>query len=57
MEHRPRNLITHRTTRKGEDTMESYRNAIIKMLDMITDIKTMRAIYDIVRAIFVNMPL
>lgn len=55
MTHRPRNLIIHRTARKGGTAMESYRNAIIRMLDSITDIKTMRAIYDIVRAIFVNL--
>lgn len=57
MTHRPRMIVLHRTKRKGDSPMESYRNAIIKMLDMITDAKTMRTIYEIVRALFVNMPL
>ena len=57
MTHRPSNIVKHRTNRQGEPIMECYRNAIIKMLDTITDAKTMRTIYEIVRAIFIYRPL
>lgn len=35
--------------------MESYRNAIIKMLDTITDLKLMKTIYEVIHAIMRNL--
>lgn len=36
------------------DTMESYKNQIIQMLDTIQDAKLMRAIYEVIKAILMN---
>lgn len=37
-----------------EDQMESYRNQILAMLDTITDVKLMRLLHDVIRAILFN---
>lgn len=54
-------MIKHRYARGPEPRadeevrlMESYRNAIIKMLDTITDVKLMKMIYEIVHAVMTN---
>ena len=39
---------------RKETGMESYRSAIIRILDMIDSPRMMRTIYDIVHAIFIN---
>ena len=50
------NLIKHcaRPAAKGEDTMDSYKNQIIAMLNTVTDAKTMRMIYEVVKAFLMN---
>jgi len=35
--------------------MESYRNAIIKIVDQINDVKLMKMIYEVIRAIRHNL--
>lgn len=58
--HRPANITTHRaarlaeTKREDEPAMESYRNQIIMMLDSVTDVKLMRLIHDVLKAILSN---
>ena len=48
--HRPGALNTERMS----NTMESFRNAIIKMLDTVTDERLMRMLYHVVHAIIAN---
>lgn len=50
------NLIKHcaRPAAKGEDTMENYKNQIIAMLNTVTDAKTMRMLYEVVKAFLMN---
>lgn len=42
------------TKREGEPTMESYRNGIIAMLDMVQDARIMRTAYEMLKALFEN---
>ena len=50
------NAIKHRArpAEKEEDAMGSYRDQIIAMLDTITDAKTMRTLYEVVKAFLMH---
>lgn len=57
--HRPTNIVTHRTRlaemkREEEPPMDSYRNQINLMLDSVMDVKLMRLIHDVLKAILSN---
>lgn len=57
--HRPANITTHRarlaeTKREEEPPMDSYRNQINLMLDSVVDVKLMRLIHDVLKAILSN---
>ena len=56
---RPANITMHRarlaeTKREEEPTMDSYRNQINLMLDSVMDVKLMRLIHDVLKAILSN---
>lgn len=58
--HRRAVIIKHRArgaapnTPERNDTMESYKNQIIQMLETIQDAKLMRMIYEVLKAILMN---
>ena len=51
------NPIKHRsrpTNNREDETMDSYRNQIIAMLDTITDAKIMRGLYEITKLVMMH---
>ena len=54
---RPAGPATEKTNREEEPNMESYRNQIIAMLDMVQDAKIMRTAYEVLKALLMNMSI
>ena len=51
------NQIKHRsrpTNNREDETMDSYRSQIIAMLDMVTDAKIMRGLYEINKLVMMH---
>lgn len=57
--HRRAVIVTHRARgpagqAERETPMESYRTQIIHMLDTVQDVRVMRLLYEVVKAILMN---
>ena len=42
------------TNNREDETMDSYRSQIIAMLDMVTDAKIMRGLYEIIKLVMMH---